>query len=210
MNLPFTPEHFFGVFRTYNEAIWPAQVFLVAAALGAAYYAARPAANSDRGVALVLSLVWLWTGLIYHLLFFTAINPAAYLFGGMVLVQGVFFLWIGVVQNRLKFRAMANPRGVAGALLMSYALVIYPLLGAQLGRSYPSSPTFGTPCPTTIFTFGILLWTSGTVPRYLLIIPALWSLIGFTAAFSLGVTEDLGLLVAGVTATGLLWQRRAV
>ncbi len=31
--------------------------------------------------------------------------------------------------------------------------------------------------------------------------PALWSLLGFTAAFTLGVYEDIGLLVAGVVGT---------
>lgn len=28
MNLPFTPEQFFEIFRQYNEAVWPAQIAL--------------------------------------------------------------------------------------------------------------------------------------------------------------------------------------
>ncbi|WP_414541485.1 DUF6064 family protein [Nostoc sp. CCY0012] len=29
---------------------------------------------------------------------------------------------------------------------------MYPLIGYALGRIFPTSPTFGVPCPTTIFT----------------------------------------------------------
>ncbi|MBI4418255.1 MAG: hypothetical protein HY563_05725 [Ignavibacteriales bacterium] len=39
-------------------------------------------------------------------------------------------------------------------------------------------------------------------------IPALWSLIGFTAALRLEVLEDIGLLVAGVVGTALLVIRK--
>jgi hypothetical protein len=63
------------------------------------------------------------------------------------------------------------------------------------------------PCPTTIFTFGLLLWTRGRVPGWLLAVPTLWALIGFTAALTLGILEDTGLLVAGLLGTGLLLYR---
>jgi hypothetical protein len=42
-----------------------------------------------------------------------------------------------------------------------------------------------------------------------LIIPFMWSLLGFSAALSLGVREDLGLLLAGVLSVALLlWRDR--
>ena len=68
----------------------------------------------------------------------------------------------------------------------------------MFGHTYPSNPTFGLPCPTTIFTFGILIWTVKKIQIYVVIIPLLWSLIGFSAALNLGVKEDFGLLIAGV------------
>jgi hypothetical protein len=88
-------------------------------------------------------------------------------------------------------------RGVLGSIVILYGLLIYPILGHAIGHVYPGNPTFGAPCPTTIFTFGILLWSVG-LPRYVLIIPTLWSIIGFFAAVSLGIREDIGLLVAGL------------
>ncbi|MCU0579417.1 MAG: DUF6064 family protein, partial [Desulfobacterota bacterium] len=71
--------------------------------------------------------------------------------------------------------------------------------------------TFGVPCPTTIFTFGILLFTSGRLPKTVLAIPFIWSIIGFTAALTLGILEDIGLLVAGLfgTAAIVIWDRKA-
>jgi len=78
------------------------------------------------------------------------------------------------------------------------------VLGYNLGHVYPYSPTFGLPCPTTIFTFGILLFTNEKMPVHLLIIPLLWSVIGFTAAINLIIYEDTGLLIAGLTTFTLL------
>jgi hypothetical protein len=41
-----------------------------------------------------------------------------------------------------------------------------------------------------------------------LAIPLAWSAIGGTAAFALGVPQDLGLLAAGLLALTLLWRGR--
>jgi hypothetical protein len=40
MQLPFTIEQFFGVFRLYNITVWPAQVFLVLLAVLAVIFIA--------------------------------------------------------------------------------------------------------------------------------------------------------------------------
>ena len=70
----------------------------------------------------------------------------------------------------------------------------------DLGHVYPQTPTFGLPCPTVIFTFGILLFSITRVRWYVMFIPFLWSLIGFSAAFNLGLEEDYFLVFAGVIA----------
>ena len=63
------------------------------------------------------------------------------------------------------------------------------------------------PCPTTIFTFGMLL-LAARPKRLLLWLPLLWSAIGFFAAVKFGIYEDVGLLVAAiVTAIVLLRDR---
>ena len=61
-----------------------------------------------------------------------------------------------------------------------------------------------TPCPVTIFTFGLLLLTMRPVPRGLLVIPFVWSLIGGSAAVLLYVPQDWLLLVSGCIAAVLM------
>jgi hypothetical protein len=207
MNLPFTPGQFLSVFEHYNLTVWPAQVLLNLLALAAIAITMRPFSSSSRVIAGILAFLWLWTGLAYHIAFFAAINPAARLFGTFNVLQGTILLAYGVLRANLTFRFRPDARAIVGALLILYALVIYPVLGHSFGHAYPRSPTFGLPCPTTIFTFGILLWTVGKVPEVILVIPFLWSLIGFSAALTMGIYEDIGLLVSGVFATALIMTR---
>jgi uncharacterized protein DUF6064 len=205
--MPFTSEQFLGVFRQYNDAVWPAQWLFNALGAGAVIVALRRPPAGGRALLLVLAGLWIWMGVVYHLLFFASINRAAIAFGVLFVVEGVLLLRLGIAQPELRFRPRRDTRGVAGAMLVSYAMVFYPILGFVLGRRYPAMPTFGLPCPTTIFTFGLLLWADGRVPTRVIVIPALWSLLGFTAALSLGITEDLGLLVAGAVGTALITAR---
>jgi hypothetical protein len=61
-----------------------------------------------------------------------------------------------------------------------------------------------TPCPVTIFTFGMFLLTTKPIPRWLLIISFVWSLIGGSAAFLLSVPQDWLLLVSGLISMPLI------
>jgi hypothetical protein len=77
MQLPFTVEQFFGVFRAYNEAVWPAQLFLLGLALAALIAALVPRTWSGFIVSLILAFLWAWLAVAYHFLFFSRINPLA-------------------------------------------------------------------------------------------------------------------------------------
>jgi hypothetical protein len=205
--MPFTTEQFFDVFRRYNSAVWPMQWVLYGIAVGAVLLVVRGSARDGRVVSGILASLWLWMAVAYHFAFFAVINRAAFLFGALFVGEALLLFLVGVKQKQLVFRVRADAAGVAGACLVTYALLVYPILGYALGHKYPSSPTFGLPCPTTIFTFGVLLWSERNVPLRLILIPAAWSLLGVSAAFSLGVLEDYGLLVAGAIATTLVVTR---
>ena len=123
-------------------------------------------------------------------------------------MQAVLFAE-AALRERVAFGATPSFRAVLGLALVAYAAVVYPIVGALLGHSYPRAATFGvTPCPTAIFTFGMLLLSKGPVPVRLLVIPFLWSLVGVSAALQLGIREDLGLVVAGVAGVALLARRQ--
>ncbi len=206
--LPFTIEQFLSVFAAYNAAIWPAQIvaYLVGAAAVALIF--TKSGWSDRAIAFALALMWLWTGIAYHGIFFSAINRPAYLFGALFALQGLYFLFAGVLRSRIAFSARNDLAGWIGYTFIAYAMVIYPLLGVATGHSWPAMPMFGvTPCPVTIFTFGMLLLATG-FSRWLLAIPVIWSMIGGSAAFLLGVQQDWLLLISGVITVGVLMPQR--
>ncbi len=209
MNLPFNTEQFLAIFTSYNQSVWPVQVILVFTALLLLYTLFKKSKNSDFIICTGLALFWLWMGIVYHIIFFTRINPAAYLFGSLFIIQGLLFIYYGTIKKQLVFAYRHNITGVLSLLLFLYALIFYPLLGYYFGHTYPSTPTFGLPCPTTIFTFGLLvLLEKRNIVLHIILL--LWSVIGFTAALNLGIYQDIGLLVSGLIAAILLFRKNNI
>jgi len=205
--LPFTTEQFHEVFARYNEAIWPIQIVAYAAggtSIGLLWVRPR---RADCAIAWILGGLWLWTGVVYHGLYFAGINRLAYLFTALFVLQAVLLVWLA---SRLHF-AKASKLGIGlSTVLIVYAMILYPLVGLAAGHAYAAMPMFGvTPCPVTLFTFGMLL-LAPSAPRSLFAIPFLWSLIGGSAALILDVPQDWPLLLSGLLVVGLLWlQGRA-
>ncbi len=208
--LPFSREQFLAVFVAYNESIWPAQVLAYLLGLLMVALIIWPSTQRSRVVAAGLAAMWLWTGVAYHGMHFTTISVAAWGFGALFLVQGLLFIEAGVLRGRVAFGLAKGWTGWLGWVLVAYASIVYPLLGQLLGHGYPEMPMFGiTPCPVTLFTFGLFLLTTEPIPRRLLVIPVVWSLIGGQAAFLLGMTQDWLLFFSGATVIALL-RRDAV
>ena len=207
MNIPFTIEQFLDVFRRYNQAVWPVQGVLVVLAIVAIVAAVSGGPRASRLVSAIVAVLWLWAGAAYHLTFFRDINPMATLFAIAFIAEAVVFVWVGVVRNSLNFDVRSGWSGVVGASIIIYSLVAYPIVGMALGHKLPSAPTFGVPCPTTIFTFGLIVWTTPPRSRAIVIIPALWSVIAFFAAIQLGMWEDLGLTAAALVAIAATFWR---
>lgn len=206
--LPFTVDQFLQVFADYNQTIWPAQLLAYLLGFLALLLIVQKRKPTEYGVNLILAAFWLWMGGVYHIIFFSEVNTAAYLFGLLFLLQGVGFIILIWTGDELTYSFRSDLYGLVGTIFIIYGMLIYPLAGYWMGHIYPQSPVFGVaPCPTTIFTFGLLLHTKGKVPVWLLVIPGLWSLIGFSAAFRLTIYEDMGLVVAGLLGGTLLLYR---
>jgi hypothetical protein len=119
--------------------------------------------------------------------------------GAVLLAGGLWLGWVGGIMGQIQFGPRRDWQGSLGGLLVFYALVAYPLIGFAIGHHYPAMPTFGLPCPVTIFTVGLLLLTTAPVPRSVFLAPALWGMFGgASATFLLGVYQDAGLLLAGL------------
>lgn len=202
--LPFTSEQFLAVFVNYNNAIWPIQIAAYLLGGVAVALLLRKTREGDRVIAGILALMWLWTGFGYHGLSFSLINRAAYLFAALFIVEGCYLLYAGVYRYQIRFGLRPGLATGIGAAFVAYAAIVYPLIGVATGHHYPEIPMFGvTPCPVTIFTFGLLLLTMRPVPRWLFVIPFVWSLIGGSAAILLQVPQDWLLLVSGWIAVPL-------
>jgi len=210
MQLPFSREQFLDVFRAYNDAIGIMPALLVGLAIALVAAAYSRSGKKHRAIAAGLAVLWIWSGAVYHWGFFAQINPAAQLFGALFLVQAGVLLALGVLRSRLKFEPRGQRSTVMGWALIAYALVGYPLLGAALGHGYPNGPSFGAPCPTTIFFFGLMFWVEGKIPVMLVALPVAWAVLGTSAAVQLGIPEDFGLAVAAVLVAGELMRRRLV
>jgi hypothetical protein len=196
VQLPFTREQFFDVFAAYNAALWPGALALWLASLLIAARLLTDRRPSDRVVNILLTIHWAWSALAYHVAFFTRINPAAWVFAALFLLQAALFCWWGAVRGRLQFAPWHSSRAPLGWVLIGYALV-YPAINAAQHGTFARIPTFGVPCPTTIFTAGLLmLITTRSWP--VSIIPIVWSGIGGSAAFLLDVRADYVLPLAGI------------
>ena len=208
MTIPFTVEAFYGVFAAYNTAVWPTHLLLLLLGAIAIVLLATRQSYSSVGISAVLTVLWVWQALAYHLAFFTAINPLAYAFAAVFMLGAAVFFWQGVVRRKLNFRPTSNWRAWAGSGLLFFSLAVYPSWTWLAGHRYPAFPTFGLPCPTTLFTIGLLAFLVKPYPRSVFVVPVLWCFVGSQAAFVFDVPADSGLIVAGVLGLILLVQSK--
>jgi hypothetical protein len=197
MGMPFTAEQFFEVFAAYNAAIWPVQIIAYALGLIAVAMLWSNWSIGKQLVLPILAIMWLWNGLAYHLMFFSPINPAAKGFAAIFIVQATILAATSIDRGSLQLEVRRDPRSFLGLAVIFYALFVYELLGYLSGHGLMKGPLFGvTPCPTTIFTVGVLLLARGKPVIWLAIIPVIWSMLGVSAAVLFDVREDFALAVA--------------
>ena len=202
--LPFTTEQFFQVFVEYNRTVWPAQWLLwLAGAAALAGAIVRPRLGS-RIALIVLACLWLWMAFAYHLAFFARINPLARVFAVVFAAEGLLLAWRAARRASPELALRRTPRDLTGLAFALFGLVVYPLLNSLFGHRFPAAPGFGLPCPTTLFTLGILTLGKPRADRLLLVVPTAWSMLGLSAALNLGVRLDLSLVVAAAWGVWLI------
>jgi hypothetical protein len=132
------------------------------------------------------------------------VTQGGFVFGVIFIIQGLIFLYSSVARNDLAFQLNSGWKALAGLIIMLYALIGYPALEYAWGRGYPELLPFGlAPCPLTVFTLGLLLLSVNKIPFYLVIIPVLYSFGGIIPV-SLGIKEDIGLVISGLLVL-ILW-----
>lgn len=209
MILPFTREEFLGVFTQYNAFAWPASILAYVLAVLVIVALVRQWRSAPQLVFAALALMWVWTGIFYHMSYFSVINTAAWGFGALFMIGAAVFAWAGRSHVNLQTAAWDGWTSALGWAFIAYAMIAYPLIGLALGHGYMDLPQFGvTPCPVTLFTFGSLLLLRGSLPWSVLAAPVLWSLIGGSAAILLGVLQDWLLLLSGTLTIAAIFATR--
>jgi hypothetical protein len=207
--LPFTADQFFQVFADYNQAVWPAQVILWLAGAGALAGALARRPGGTRIAFGLLAALWAWMALAYHWAFFARVNPAARLFAVVFVAAALLFARRALRAAPALLAPRRSARDAVGLFLAVFGLAVYPLLGPLSGHRLPAAPGFGLPCPTTLFSLGLLTVSKPRVDRTLLLAPVAWSVVGASAALLLGVWQDLALAFAAAWGGWLLIRPEA-
>ena len=205
-HIPFI-DRFMRIVIEYNFAIEPMQYVAYALGIIAVLLAAVKAEFARKYVSLILAIFWIWIGFMFCILYWSQIYPLAHVLGVLFIIQGLLFLIFGFFRQDLSFHTEASVYTTLGFIFIVYAMVLYPLIGKYLGRSWPAILPFGlVPCPTTPFTFGLLLWANKKVPFYVFVIPLVAAIFA-AGAITFGIYEDIGVFIAGVLGTILILVR---
>ena len=203
-----TLERFLNYASRYNLDLYPAQYLMLGLGLIAILTVFFRTKTSSRFISAILAFFYGWIGIQFYMIYFKEFMPIPFVFGILFIIQALIFILEGTIRNRISFQFKADIYGLTGALLLFYAIFGYQALENLLGRGYPEILSFGMfPCPTVIFSLGILLWTGKKFPPYILIFPIIQALSGFIPAFIIGIIEDIGLIISGLLALSLLGSR---
>lgn len=207
--LLFSPRTYYRLFELYNEAVWPMQV--AAAAIGFVILALLLLRSPVAGriMALLLAACWAWIAWAYLGRSYATINWAAVYFAYGFALQALLLLLVGAA-GLVKFTKPESRFAPVGLGLFVFALLIQPLIGPLLGRSWSEIELFGlAPDPTVVATLGVLL-AADRIRFALMIVPLLWCAIGGATLSAMGAPEAIILPAAGLLAVLLAgWDRLA-
>jgi hypothetical protein len=200
MNIPFTTEQFFSVFEKYNSTVFPFQWIIFLLGMSVLFLIHSKYSSKNKLIGSFLGLLWVWIGVVYHIIFFTAKNKLAFVFGAFFILQGVLILINTFLKDKLIFSFSSQTKNYFGYFFILFGLIIYPIISYFVQGSFNRTIALGLPCPSTIFTFGFFMMADNNLPKYLLIIPSIWAIVGLGAAIQFGVYQDFVMPITAIIA----------
>ena len=206
--LMFSPRIYWRLFESINASVWPAQLWLVGAALAwLLWFVRRGTEAAPRASAVALGLSWLFVAWAFLLQRYAPINWAAEGFALAFVMQGLGLLAL-VGAGPLQASPLPWRRSVGLGLLL-WALLGHPLLAGLAGRPWSQAEVFGlAPDPTAIGTLGwlLLLQGCGAAARALLrglwLVPLAWCTVSAATLGTMGAWQALLPLAAAVAGRG--------
>jgi hypothetical protein len=183
--LLFSPRTYYRLLELYNSEIWPGQVLALLVGLAMLALIRSGGPWQSRAIAAILAASLLWVAWAYHYARYATINWAATYFAAAFALEALLLLGFGVVRG-LQLRSRDGLISAAGIGLVVFAIVVHPLIGPLVGRSWSQVEIFAiAPDPTVIATLGVLLLVSGSSTWLLLPIPILWCLVSGATAWTM-------------------------
>ena len=201
--LMFSPASYFRQYELTNLNLWPGQLPLLAIAAWLGWATHRPGPRSGLRVALLLAAIWGFVAGWFFYRQYAQINLAAGWFALAFLLQALLLLVFGVSE---RYRRRVVERRVVriwhpGMLLFVYALLVHPIVGLLVGRSWRGVELFGVaPDATALATLGILLTAYRASTWPLLAIPFAWCGVSALTYLAMQHVHGVAPLVLAVTA----------
>lgn len=172
----FSQTTYYRQFELYNQAIWPLHIVVVLLALMIFYALWKKPAWAGRGIALILTVSWLWVAWAFLYQRFYQIHIVADWYALGFILQAGLIAWYGVIKNRFTLFVKSRLRLTIGSGLLFITLVFYPFIAAISGRHWMQLEMFAlAPDPTALATVAFLLFYKASITLY--IIPIIWILL---------------------------------
>ena len=201
--LLFEPCVYWRLFALENEALWPAQLALLAAGAALLFCLLGGRRPSGRWLGPALGAAWFWTGWQFVALRYGTVNWAAPTLAWGFYAEGVLLAALGLAG---RFSFVRRDR--VGLGLIAVALFVWPLLSRFDGRPWSEAEIAAiAPDPTAIATLGLLsLAVRNRWTALLCLLPALWLGVSALTLFTMGAWQGwavLAALAAGIAARSL-------
>ena len=131
-------EDFFALIELYNVTYWPVHIVTYLLGIAAVILALKKTPYSDRIISAILASLWLWSGLVFLIVFFGPSTPTLFGFavpgfwhvsGALFIIQSIVFLRFGVIRASIGYGFEGDRYAMVGAVALIYAMIVYPGAG---------------------------------------------------------------------------------
>ena len=199
--LSFSPRAYWRLFALENEAVWPAQLLLVAAGALLVLLLLRGRQPSFRWLGPVLGAAWIWAGWQFVAVRYGTLNWAAPTLAWGFYAEGALLAALGLSGRPA---LAARKKFGAGIGLVAAAFLAWPVLAPLDGRPWREAEVFAVaPDPTAAATLALLaLAARSRWSALLCVAPVLWLATSALTLLTMGAWQGwavVAILLVGVT-----------
>jgi hypothetical protein len=186
--LLFSSRTYYRLFELHNAALWPAHIAAMAAGVAIIVLMLRPSQWQRPAIGCLLALSWLSVAWFFFHRRYQSINWAADYAAIAFAIEAVLFsLW---ATSRESFAAHMSRSGRMALALVIYALLLQPLIGPILGRSWAGVEIFAVaPNPTVAASLAIIAYVRSRLRWLLMIVPLIWCVATALTEWAMGAQD---------------------